>query len=74
MTTALRELDAKYPEVQSAAQVRRAHLLAFVPYAIERAREVQRAAPRLPVGEDRATAHQWLINVRCFFASTLSMM
>jgi integrase len=61
-------LDAKHPEVQSAAQVRRAHLLAFVPYAIERAREVQRAAPRLPVGEDRATAHQWLINVRCFFA------
>jgi hypothetical protein len=55
-------------EVQSAAQVRRAHLLAFLPYAIERAREVQRAAPRLPVGEDRATAHQWLINVRCFFA------
>jgi hypothetical protein len=29
---------------------------------------VQRAAPRLPAGEDRGTAHQWLINVRCFFA------
>ncbi len=61
-------LDAEHPEIASAAQVRRAHLLAFVPWAIERAREVQRAAPRLPVGEDRATAHQWLINVRCFFA------
>ena len=61
-------LDAEHPEVASAAQVRRAHLLAFVPWAIARAREVQRTGPRLPVGEDRATAHQWLINVRCFFA------
>jgi hypothetical protein len=61
-------LDAEHPKVASAAQVRRAHLLAFVPYAIQRAREVQRIGPRLPAGEDRATAHQWLINVRCFFA------
>jgi hypothetical protein len=61
-------LDAEHPEIASAAQVRRAHLLAFVPWAIERGREVQRTGPRLPVGEDRATAHQWLINVRCFFA------
>jgi hypothetical protein len=61
-------LDAEHPEVASAAQECRAHLLAFVPWAIARAREVQRAGPRLPVGEDRATAHQWLINVRCFFA------
>jgi site-specific recombinase XerD len=61
-------LDAEHPEIASAAQVRRAHLLAFVPWAIERAREVQRTGPRLPVGEDRATADRWLINVRCFFA------
>ena len=48
--------------------MRRSHLLAFVPNAIKQARQVQRTGPRLPVGEDRPTAHQWLINVRCFFA------
>jgi len=65
-------LDAEYPEVESSAQVRRSHMLAFVPFAIERAREVQRVGPRLPVGEDRLTAHQWLVNVRCFFADICS--
>jgi integrase len=61
-------LDAEHPEIASSGHVRRSHLLAFVPYAIELARQVQRAGPRLAVGEDRSTAHQWLINVRCFFA------
>lgn len=61
-------LAAEHPEVRSSAEVRRSHLLAFVPYATELARRVQRAGARLPVGEDRSTAHQWLINVRCFFA------
>lgn len=65
-------LEAEHPEIESSAQVRRSHMLAFVPYAIQRAREVQRAGPRLPVGEDRLTAHQWLINVRCFFADICS--
>ncbi len=65
-------LDVQHPEIESSGQVRRAHLLAFIPHAIQRAREVQRAGPRLPVGEDRLTAHQWLINVRCFFADICS--
>src|SRR5215216_6684886 len=39
-------LDAEHPEVASSAQVRRAHMLAFVGHAIERAREVQRRQPR----------------------------
>jgi integrase len=65
-------LDAEHPEVGSAAQVRRAHVLAFVPWAIGRAREVQRGGPRLQAGEDRLTAHQWLVNVRCFFADICS--
>jgi len=47
-------------------------MLAFVGHAIERAREVQRRQPRLVAGEDRLTAHQWLINVRCFFADICS--
>ena len=65
-------LDAEHPEVASSAQVRRAHMLAFIPHAIERARAVQRQQPRLVADEDRLTAHQWLINVRCFFADVCS--
>jgi integrase len=65
-------LDAEHPEVRSSAQVRRSHMLTFVPYAIALAREVQRRQPRLADGEDRMTAHQWLINVRCFFADICS--
>ncbi|MGE4226687.1 MAG: tyrosine-type recombinase/integrase [Vicinamibacterales bacterium] len=61
-------LDAEHPDVESSAQVRRSHLLAFVPHAIQRAGEVQRRQPGLQAGEVRLTAHQWLINVRCFFA------
>jgi integrase len=65
-------LDAEHPELESAAQVRRSHMLAFVPHAIALAREGQRRQPRLADGEDRLTAHQWLINVRCFFADICS--
>jgi integrase len=65
-------LDAEHPEVASSAQVRRSHMLAFVGHAIERAREVQRRQPRLVAGEDRLTAHQWLINVRCLYADICS--
>ncbi len=60
-------LDGRYPQLGSSAQVRREHLLAFIPHAIARAREVQRRQPRR-AAEDRLTAHQWLVNVRCFFA------
>jgi hypothetical protein len=55
-------LEAEHPDVGSSAQVRRSHMLAFVGHAIERAREVQRRQPRLADGEDRLTAHQWLVN------------
>jgi integrase len=65
-------LDSEHPEVESSAQVRRSHMLAFVAHAIERARQVQRRQPRLADGEDRLTAHQWLVNVRCFFADICS--
>ena len=51
--------------------MRRAHLLAFIPHARARAREVQRGHPGL-ADEERATAHQWLIQVRCFFADVCS--
>jgi hypothetical protein len=60
-------LDEHYPAVRGSAEVRREHLLAFIPHAIERARQVQRRQPHL-ADEDRLTAHQWLVNVRCFFA------
>jgi integrase len=60
-------LDEHHPEVRGSSDVRREHLLAFIPHAIGRAREVQRRQPHLVDG-DRLTAHQWLVNVRCFFA------
>ena len=65
-------LDTEHPDIAGPAQVRRSHMLAFVGWAIERAREVQRRQPHLPDGEDRLTAHQWLVNVRCFFADICS--
>ena len=37
-----------------------------------RAREVQRRPPDLPDGEDRVTAHHWVVQVRCFFADICS--
>jgi integrase len=60
-------LDERHPEVRGSADVRREHLLAFIPHAIARARQVQRRQPHL-AEEDRLTAHQWLVNVRTFFA------
>ena len=60
-------LEDRFPEISGTQDVRRAHLLAFIPHARERAREVQRGHPGLG-DEERSTAHQWLIQVRCFFA------
>ena len=61
-------LDERFPEIAGPAEIRRAHVVAFIPHAIARAREVQRRRPTLEPGEDRLTAHQWLTDVRCFFA------
>ena len=60
-------IDERYPEVQSPAEVRPAHVRSFVPEAIELARRVQRG-PRSGERDDRSTAMQWLTNLRCFFA------
>jgi len=60
-------IDERFPEVAGCAQVRPAHVRAFVPHAITQARAGQRRHPHLD-GGDSLTAHQWLINVRCFFA------
>ncbi len=59
-----RFMSEEYPEIRAAAEVRPVHARAFVPYAIARARRVQRG----PGTEDRTTAHSWLIDVRTFFA------
>lgn len=56
-----RFIDTHHPEVDSSAEVTPAHARAFVPHAIERAREVQRS-------QDSTTAHAWLIDLRVFFA------
>jgi hypothetical protein len=65
-------LDDHLPEIGSSAEVRRAHLIAFVGHAIQRAGESRRCQPGLEAGEVRLTAHQWLVNVRCFFADICS--
>jgi integrase len=60
-------LDETFPDVGGTAEVRREHLLAFIPRARERARAAQRGHPG--VGEEeRSTAHSRLVEVRCFFA------
>lgn len=62
-----RWLDAEHSELRGPREVRRSHLQAFIPYAIAHARTLQRGTRSEP-GEDRATAHSWLVDVRCFFA------
>jgi hypothetical protein len=54
-----------YPEVKACAGVLPAHARAYVPHALERARQVQRGGPK---NEVRITAHAWLLHVRTFFA------
>jgi len=54
-----------YPEVKACAGVLPAHARAYVPHALERARQVQRGGPK---DEVRITAHAWLLHVRTFFA------
>lgn len=61
-----RFLDAQYPAVDGCAAVRPTHTRAYIPYARERARVVQRGGA--PGTEERNTAHSWLTEVRTFFA------
>ena len=61
-----RFLVERYPEVRGCAEVRPSHARAYIPYALERARLVQRGGEKGT--EDRTTAHTWLIEVRTFFA------
>jgi hypothetical protein len=63
-----RYLREHHPDVTCCAQVTPAHARGFVPYAIERARTVRRGARISADGDDRLTAHAWLIDVRTFFA------
>lgn len=62
-----RFIALRYPEITSSAEVLPLHGRAYIPYAIERAREIGRGG-----GQDeskaRITAHAWLLNVRVFFA------
>lgn len=61
-----RFLAERYPEVHSCSLVLPQHARAFVPYAIEQSRHVQR---NNALGkEDRTTVATWLIDVRTFFA------
>src|SRR5258708_911185 len=61
-----RFLAEKYPEVHCCSEVLPQHARAFVPYAIEEGRRVQRN--RTLGADDRTTVNTWLIDVRTFFA------
>jgi len=61
-----RFLDTCHPELRSPAEVRRAHVLAFIEHARGLAERHQR---RRVEGEDgRMTAYAWILDVRGFFA------
>jgi integrase len=53
------------PEVKTCAGVLPAHAHAYIPHALERARQARRGGPKDDV---RITAHAWLLHVRTFFA------
>ena len=60
-----RFITQTYPEVRSCAEVLPSHARAFIPYALERGRQLPhhgRAAK-----DDRVTAQNWLFDVRAFF-------
>src|SRR5581483_5827614 len=57
----------RYPEITSSAEVLPLHGRVYIPYAIERAREIGRGGGH-DESKARITAHAWLLNVRVFFA------
>ena len=57
----------RHPEIASSAEVLPIHARAYIPYAIERARELGRGGEQHEATA-RITAHAWLLNVRTFFA------
>ncbi len=59
-----RFLRDRHSDVRACADVRPVHARAFIPYIIERGREVRRG----PVKDDSQTAHAWLIDLRVFFS------
>ena len=59
-----RYLEEVHPEVRACAEVQPRHARGFVEYALTHARAVQRGV----AGEDRTTAHAWVVDVRTFFA------
>lgn len=61
-----RFLAQRYAEVTNPADVLPVHGRAYIPYAIERAREVEHGENRDEAAV-RLTAHAWLVNVRTFF-------
>ena len=55
-----------YPDVHKCAEILPSQARAFVPYAIERGRRIQRG--RTKDRDDRVTACNWRMDVRVFFA------
>ena len=61
-----RFVSQTFPEVRTCAEILPAHARAFIPYAIERGRSLTRGRPE--DRDDRATACNWLVDLRVFFA------
>ena len=60
-----RFMHQAYPGVKTCAGVLPAHARAYIPHALERARQAQRGDLK---DDTRITAHAWLLHVRTFFA------
>jgi integrase len=62
-----RFIALRYPAITSSAEVLPLHGRAYIPYAVERAREIGRGG-KPDDSKAHVTAHAWLLNVRVFFA------
>ncbi len=61
-----RFIQERHPDVQRCSQILPRHVRDYIPHAIRRAREVQRAPG---AGDEvRPTAHSWLVDLRVFFS------
>jgi integrase len=65
-------VDDVHPEVQSCAEVRARHGRGFIEWAKERAQAVRRRSGHDDGTHQRATAHQWVVEIKVFFADLTS--
>jgi integrase len=67
-----RYIEAEHPDVSSCAEVRPRHARGFLPWARARAESVRRRSAHDDGTHERTTAHQWVVEVKTFFADLTS--